>query len=61
MGNVRRGVWCWSFECGRYFGDRGSACAQAQRVPLIPKKTRDMCARGNQVDVLLMEEELAKL
>ena len=19
MGNVRRGIWCWSFECGRYF------------------------------------------
>ena len=61
MGNIRRGVWCWSFECGRYFGDRGSAYAQAQRVPLISKKVRDMCARGGKVDVLLMEEELAKL
>ena len=62
MGYVRRGVWCWSFECGRYFGDRGSVCAKTQMVPLIPKRTlRNKRARGNEVDIVLMEEELAKL
>lgn len=61
MGNVRRAVWCWSFECGRYFGDRGSAYAKTQMVPLIPKKMPNKSARGNQVDILLMEEELAKM
>ena len=61
VGNMRRAVWCWSFECGRYFGDRGSTYAKTQAVPLIPKKIRDTSLRGNQVDVFLMEEGLAKV
>ncbi|KAI1782453.1 terpenoid synthase [Ganoderma leucocontextum] len=63
MGNVRRGVWCWSFECGRYFGERGSVYAKTQLVPLIAKRIGDRYRRlrGNQVDILLMETELAKL
>ena len=61
MGNVRRGLWSWSFECGRYFGERGSTYAKTQMVPLVPEITRDTSLRENQVDILLMEEELAKL
>ncbi|KAM5541831.1 hypothetical protein V8D89_004560 [Ganoderma adspersum] len=61
MGNVRRGLWSWSFECGRYFGERGSTYAKTQMVPLVPEITRDTTLRENQVDILLMEEELAKL
>ncbi|KAI1789480.1 terpenoid synthase [Ganoderma leucocontextum] len=61
MGNLRRAHWCWSFECGRYFGERGSTYAKTQMVPLIPKDIRDKSLRGNQIDILLMEEELAKL
>ena len=57
MGYVRRGVWSWSFECGRYFGDRGLLYAKTQTAPLIPRRTRDKRARGNEVDIVLMEEE----
>ncbi|KAI1789483.1 terpenoid synthase [Ganoderma leucocontextum] len=61
MGNMRRAIWCWSFECGRYFGERGSTYAKTQVIPLIPKKIRDPNLHGNQVDVFLIEEELAKM
>ena len=61
MGNIRRATWCWSFESSRYFGDRGSTYAKTQMVPLVPKNIRDRTLRENQVDVLLMEEELAKI
>ncbi len=61
MGNVRRANWCWSFECGRYFGERGSTYAKTQMVPLVPEVIRDTSLRENQVDILLMEEEIAKL
>nr|VWP01242.1 N/A [Ganoderma boninense] len=61
MGNVRRAAWCWSFDGHRYFGERGPVYAKTQMVPLIPKRMQDKSARGNKVDVLLMEEELAKL
>ncbi|KAM5541867.1 terpene synthase [Ganoderma adspersum] len=61
VGNVRRAMWCWSFECGRYFGDCGPTYAKTQAVPLMPKKIRDTSLRGNQVDVFLMEEGLAKV
>ena len=61
VGNMRRAIWCWSFECGRYFGERGPAYAKTQAVPLIPKRVRDAGLRGDKVDVFLMEDGLAKL
>ena len=61
MGNIRRATWCWSFESSRYFGERGSTYAKTQMVHLVPKDIRDRTLREKQVDVLLMEEELAKI
>lgn len=61
VGNMCRAIWCWSFECGRYFGERGSTFAKTHEVPLIPKRVRDANLRGDQVDVFLMEDGLAKL
>ena len=61
VGNVRRACWSWSFECGRYFGEHGATYAKTQAVPLVPKNMRDEKLRGNQVDVFLMEEGLAKV
>ena len=61
IGNMRRAHWCWGFECGRYFGERGAAYGKTRAVPLVPKVPRDKSLRENQVDVLFMEEELAKV
>ena len=61
VGNVRRATWCWSFECGRYFGERGAIYAKTQAVPLVPKKMRDASLHENQVEVFWMEEGLAKV
>lgn len=61
MGGLRRANWCWSFECGRYFGERGSTYAETQMVPLIPKIMRDTDLHEDQIDVVLMEEQFAKL
>ena len=61
VGNMRRAAWCWSFECGRYFGDCGPTYAKTQAVPLMPRKIRDASLRGDRVDVFLMEEGLAKV
>ena len=57
--NMRRAAWCWSFECGRYFGEHGAEFAAAKQMPLVPKRNRrDL--HQNQVEVLDMQEELAK-
>ena len=61
IGNTRRAAWCWSFECGRYFGDRGAEYARTQLVPLIPKRERDGLLHRDQVDILVMEDELVQL
>ncbi|EJF62143.1 terpenoid synthase [Dichomitus squalens LYAD-421 SS1] len=58
VGNTRRAVWDWSFVSGRYFGDRGLDYAKTGLVPLIPAKTRNNTETV--VEVLIMEEELAK-
>ena len=32
-----RGNYCWSFESGRYFGDKGLEYQRTRLVPLLPK------------------------
>ena len=61
MGNTRRAVWCWSLECGRYFGERGAEFAAAQKVPLIPRKERRVDLHREQIEIMLMQEELERL
>lgn len=34
--NIPRGLRCWHFECGRYFGSKGAVVYESQRVPLLP-------------------------
>ena len=54
MGNLRRGSWCWSFECGRYFGDRGEEVARMKKVAILEKRERMLHLRGDQVEVMLI-------
>ncbi len=61
MGNFRRACWSWSFECGRYFGDRGEEFAQKKKIPFLPNQTNRRDEHGDRVDVVLMTTEFAKI
>jgi hypothetical protein len=37
IGNWTRGVDCWDFECGRYFGVKGREYQRTREVKLLPK------------------------
>jgi hypothetical protein len=37
IGNWIRGVDCWDFECGRYFGAKGREYQRTREVKLLPK------------------------
>lgn len=60
MGNFRRACWSWSFECGRYFGDRGEEFSQKKKIPLLPNQTGRRDEHGDRVEVVLMTTEFAK-
>ncbi|KAH9840951.1 isoprenoid synthase domain-containing protein [Rhodofomes roseus] len=32
-----RAIYCWNFESGRYFGDKGREIQRTRRVPILPK------------------------
>ena len=34
---IPRGNYCWNFESGRYFGNKGQEIQQSRLVPLLPK------------------------
>ena len=62
MGNVRRAIWCWSFESRRYFGEMGAEVAREGKMTLIPTRRKvagDL--HRDQVDVLDMQDELVHL
>lgn len=49
IANWPRGNDCWSFESGRYFGDKGREVQKTRCVPLLPKKERDTSLRQQDV------------
>ncbi|KAJ8461861.1 hypothetical protein ONZ51_g11271 [Trametes cubensis] len=58
MGNLRAANYHWSFEGGRYFGHRGEETRKTHRCPLAPVQSRNWELRGEQVEVLLMDDAL---
>lgn len=37
LANFPRGIYCWHFEGGRYFGSRGEEISASRRVVLLPR------------------------
>lgn len=37
LANFPRGIYCWHFEGGRYFGSRGGEISASRRVVLLPR------------------------
>ena len=37
LANFPRGIYCWHFEGGRYFGSRGAEVSVSRRVELLPR------------------------
>ena len=60
MGNLRAANYHWSFEGGRYFGHRGEETRKTHRCPLAPVQPRNWELRGEQVEVLLMDDALER-
>ena len=48
IGNWPRGNDCWSFECERYFGDKGKEIQATRRVLLLPKVYSDVSSSGSE-------------
>lgn len=62
MGNVRRAIWCWNFECRRYFGEMGAEVAREGQMRLIATQRKvERHLHREQVDVLDMQDELAQM
>lgn len=63
LANWARGNYCWSFESGRYFGDKGLEIQKTRCVPILPKVTpsiQDASLRRCNVMIPLIEDlELA--
>ena len=43
LANWPRGNDCWNFECGRYFGKKGSEYQKERKVPLLAKVAGYRC------------------
>ncbi|KAI1791051.1 isoprenoid synthase domain-containing protein [Ganoderma leucocontextum] len=56
LANWPRANICWSFECGRYFGTKGSEVQKTRMVPVFPKRARNAQLRRELVEVPLVEE-----
>lgn len=55
IANWPRCVDSWSFEAGRYFGERGVEYQRTRQVPLLPKSKRDVLYHREEVQVHLIE------
>ena len=49
-----RSNYCWNFESGRYFGDKGLEIQKTRRVPLLPKVVSDAHSGGVAVAAVQM-------
>ncbi|OCB85493.1 terpenoid synthase [Sanghuangporus baumii] len=64
LANWARGNHCWSFEGGRYFGDKGLGYQKSRVIPLLPKDIpfrNDTSCRRENVVVPLIEALEAKI
>ncbi|KAJ7186375.1 isoprenoid synthase domain-containing protein [Mycena filopes] len=55
LGNWPRASACWTFECGRYFGDKAGEVEKSRQVVLLPKRTIDGTLRKENVVVQSVE------
>ncbi|KAI0328233.1 terpenoid synthase [Cubamyces sp. BRFM 1775] len=60
MGNLRAANYYWSFESGRYFGTLGEETPKTHQCPMAPIQPRNWDLRGEQVEVLLMDDALER-
>jgi Delta6-protoilludene synthase len=55
MANWPRGHDCWSFESGRYFGNKGLEIQESRCVPLLPMVSKKPNLKREKVVVSLVE------
>ncbi|KAM5542498.1 hypothetical protein V8D89_003957 [Ganoderma adspersum] len=56
LANWPRANFCWSFECGRYFGVKGLQVQETRMVPVFSKRARNVELRRELVEIPLVEE-----